>query len=155
MLNAVNDFLDESFVLPDIGNYTDRKLLNLQNIQEIRERKREKRGKAVNKLDNEKADNEYFGTNGDAEKPGGEGKKKEYDPLVITRTPFFLFGGVINEWKKRFPLYLSDFKDGLDSQVIATASFIFFACLSGAIGKKHAFSKYDQVTLNTGCLKNS
>ena len=62
-------------------------------------------------------------------------EKKEFDPLVVTRSPF-LFGGVINEWKKRFPYYLSDFKDGLDAQVIATASFIFFACLSGAIGKR-------------------
>ena len=139
MLNAVNDFLDESFVLPDIGNnWADKKLLNFQNIQEMRDKKSELRGNAVNKLDNEKDDNGYFGKNSDVEKPGVEGKKKEYDPLVITRSPFFLFGGVINEWKKRFPLYVSDFKDGLDSQVIATASFIFFACLSGAIGKKHA-----------------
>ena len=66
----------------------------------------------------------------DMENPGKE--KKVSDPLIITRSPY-LFGGVINDWKKRFPSYVSDFKDGLDSQVIATASFIFFACLSGAI----------------------
>ena len=63
MLNAVNDFLDESFVLPDIGNFADKKLLSFQNIQEMRDRKRELRGKAV-KLDNdEKADNEYYSGN--------------------------------------------------------------------------------------------
>ena len=67
----------------------------------------------------------------DVEKPGEE-ENKSYDPFTITRSPY-IFGGVINEWKKRVPLYVSDFKDGFDGQVISTALFIFFACLSGAI----------------------
>ena len=77
------------------------------------------------------------------EKPGEE-EKKSYDPFTITRSPY-LFGGVINEWKKRVPLYVSDFKDGFDGQVISTALFIFFACLSGAIafgGKKKIQSNF-------------
>ena len=76
----------------------------------------------------------------DVEKPGEE-EKKSYDPFTITRSPY-LFGGLINEMKKRAPLYLSDFKDGFDGQVISTALFIFFACLSGAIafgGKRKYF----------------
>ena len=54
----------------------------------------------------------------------------------MRRAPY-MFGGVIRDWKKRFPLkvYWSDIKDGLDGQVFAAAIFIFFACLSGAIGK--------------------
>ena len=81
----------------------------------------------------------------DVEKPGEE-EKKSYDPFTITRSPY-LFGGLINEMKKRAPLYMSDFKDGSDGQVISTALFIFFACLSGAIafgGKKDIVSKQFQ-----------
>ena len=66
------------------------------------------------------------------EKP--DEKEQGYDPM--RRAPY-MFGGVIRDWKKRFPLkvYWSDIKDGLDGQVFAAAIFIFFACLSGAIGK--------------------
>ena len=57
----------------------------------------------------------------------------------MRRAPY-IFGGVVRDWKKRFPLkvYWSDIKDGLDGQVFAAAIFIFFACLSGAIGKSEA-----------------
>lgn len=44
-----------------------------------------------------------------------------------------LFGGVISDMKNRYPWYLSDLKDGLDGQCVATAIFIYFAALSGAI----------------------
>ena len=37
------------------------------------------------------------------------------------------------EAKKRFPYYLSDIKDGLNMQCLATFFFIYFACLSPAI----------------------
>ena len=69
------------------------------------------------------------------EKP--DEKEQGYDPM--RRAPY-MFGGVIRDWKKRFPLkvYWSDIKDGLDGQVFAAAIFIFFACLSGAIGKSVA-----------------
>ena len=103
LLNAVTDFECDSFVLPDIGNWEDKKLLSYQTIQELRERTRELRGYAT-KSDIEKSDNDISGP--DVEKPGEI--KKEYDPLIITRSPF-LFGGVINEWKKRMPYYFSDF----------------------------------------------
>ena len=63
LLNAVTDFECESFVLPDIGNWEDKKLLSYQTIQELRERTRELRGNAI-KLDNEKADNDYSGSSG-------------------------------------------------------------------------------------------
>ena len=66
-----------------------------------------------------------------------EEKKKSppYDPNDPMSKAPHIFGGVVNDLKRRFPHYLSDFKDGLDGQVIAAAVFIFFACLSGAIGK--------------------
>ena len=52
------------------------------------------------------------------------------DPLKRTGR---LFGGLINDVRRRFPHYLSDFKDALNVQCIATFFFIYFACLSPAI----------------------
>lgn len=52
------------------------------------------------------------------------------DPLKRTGR---LFGGMINDVRRRYPHYLSDFKDALNAQCIATFFFIYFACLSPAI----------------------
>ena len=57
-------------------------------------------------------------------------KADEIDPLVRTGFPF---GGMINDIKRRFPHYLSDFKDALNGQCFAAVIFIFFAALSPAI----------------------
>jgi hypothetical protein len=60
-------------------------------------------------------------------------KKKEKPPRDPLKREGKLFYGVYVDIKSRFPLYLSDFKDGLSPQVIAAAIFIFFASLSPAI----------------------
>lgn len=44
-----------------------------------------------------------------------------------------LFGGLINDMKYRFPFYVSDFVDGLNSQCVAATIFMYFAALSTAI----------------------
>ena len=61
LLNAVNDFMDESFVLPDIGNWEQKNLLSFQSIQEMRERTKKLRGKGKY---NEKADLDLIGSSG-------------------------------------------------------------------------------------------
>lgn len=55
---------------------------------------------------------------------------KKDDPLRRTKRPF---GGVIKDIKRRYPKYLSDLKDALSPQVIATIIFIYFAAVSPAI----------------------
>lgn len=52
------------------------------------------------------------------------------DPL--SRTGMFC-GGLVRDIKRRFPLYLSDFKDALDVHCLPTIIFIYFACLAPAI----------------------
>ena len=52
------------------------------------------------------------------------------DPLKRTGR---LFGGLVNDVRRRFPHYWSDIKDGLNVQCLASFFFIFFACLSPAI----------------------
>jgi HCO3- transporter family len=44
-----------------------------------------------------------------------------------------LFGGLIQDIKTKAKWYISDFKDGLHIQCVATLFFMFFACLSPII----------------------
>jgi len=56
--------------------------------------------------------------------------RPEDDPLKRTKR---LFGGLVRDVKRRYAIYLSDIKDGLNVQCLATFFFIYFACLSPAI----------------------
>lgn len=63
----------------------------------------------------------------------GEEEKKpadDSDPLRRTKRPF---GCLINDIKRRYPFYLSDFLDGLNSSCLAAAIFMYFAALCTAI----------------------
>jgi sodium bicarbonate transporter 10 len=44
-----------------------------------------------------------------------------------------LFGGLINDIKRKAPVYVSDFKDALALQCVASFIFLYFACLSPII----------------------
>lgn len=44
-----------------------------------------------------------------------------------------LFGGLIHDIKRRYPYYISDFKDGLNAQCVGSILFMFFAVLAPAI----------------------
>ena len=62
-----------------------------------------------------------------------EKKKKAgftFDPLVRTRIPF---GGIINEFRQRFPYLKSDVTDSFNVMCLAATIFIFFAAFAGAI----------------------
>ena len=52
------------------------------------------------------------------------------------KTPLFEapLKGISRDYKMRLPLYKSDIKDGLNTQCLAAILFLFFACLSPAIG---------------------
>ncbi|XP_072402529.1 electroneutral sodium bicarbonate exchanger 1-like [Diabrotica undecimpunctata] len=59
-----------------------------------------------------------------------EQRIREYSGLVRTGV---LFGGLVNDFKRKTPFYLSDFKDAFAVQTIATWIFLYFACLSPII----------------------
>lgn len=40
------------------------------------------------------------------------------------------FGGLIQDMKDRYPLYLSDIKDGMHLQCFASIIFLYFACIT-------------------------
>lgn len=59
-----------------------------------------------------------------------DGDKRQPDPLQRTKKPW---GGLINDIKRRFPFFTSDFIDGFNGQCFSAAIFMYFAALSGAI----------------------
>ena len=145
LLSAINDFLDDSVVLPP-GDWDSKNLLSLGEIQELRKRRKAlKEGTDAPKeepMEDKKpiiVDEEQPEEKKDDEKDEKDKKKKkkkkkkdedDMDPMVRTRTPF---GGIINDFKRRAPWYKSDFLDGLNTQCLSAAIFIYFACLSGAV----------------------
>lgn len=52
------------------------------------------------------------------------------DPLQRTGC---IFGGLINDIKRRYPYYISDFRDAMNIKCIMASIFIFFACVSPCI----------------------
>lgn len=59
-----------------------------------------------------------------------DGRKPPDDPLKRTGR---LFGGMINDLKRRLPMYKSDIQDGLNSETLAATMFLYFAGLATAI----------------------
>lgn len=111
LLRAINEFLDDSVVLPP-GDWDRKSLLPVDDLKKKYEDIRKRKQQAKKPL------------------PPIEDKGPQYEPLQRSGK---LFGGLISDIKNRYPWYLSDFKDALDGQCLATAIFIYFAALSGAV----------------------
>lgn len=66
-------------------------------------------------------------------------EEDQFDPLKRSGIPF---GGLIHDIRRRYPRYISDLKDGIDTQCLAAIIFIYFAALSptitfgGLLGKR-------------------
>ncbi|XP_015186567.1 PREDICTED: band 3 anion transport protein isoform X2 [Polistes dominula] len=125
LLSAINEFLDDSIVLPP-GDWERQALLPFNELKAKSEAIRKRKAKALEEK-TKPVQSEA------AIKKAGEEEKKppdDDDPLRRTRRPF---GGLINDIKRRYPHYLSDFTDGLSSSCIAAAIFMYFAALCAAI----------------------
>ncbi len=129
LLNAINDFLDESVVLPP-GDFDRKNLLSISEIQDMRRRKKERLAAIQEDGKPEETKEKAVAEKAKKAKPVDDKPKDPNDPMV--RSPHF-FGGMINDIKRRAPWFLSDFVDGLNAQCLAAAIFIYFAALSGAI----------------------
>ncbi|CAH1788172.1 unnamed protein product [Owenia fusiformis] len=112
LLSAINEFLDDSMVLPP-GDWDKKTLMPIMDMAKKNLRRRKKAKKAEEKA-------------GLVIDKGGI----PVDPLKRTGK---LFGGLVNDIKRRYPHYLSDIKDGLNFQCFASFIFIYFACLAPAI----------------------
>uniref|UniRef100_A0A673YT73 Anion exchange protein n=1 Tax=Salmo trutta TaxID=8032 RepID=A0A673YT73_SALTR len=117
LLNAINGFLDCSIVLPPSEMGGEELLRSVARFQKEMLRKREEQGALLAKEPKSQKEKD------DILKPGD-------DPLQRTGRPF---GGLIRDVKRRYPKYVSDFKDALNAQCAAAVIFIYFAALSPAI----------------------
>uniref|UniRef100_A0A8C2D1S4 Anion exchange protein n=1 Tax=Cyprinus carpio TaxID=7962 RepID=A0A8C2D1S4_CYPCA len=111
LLTAINSFLDCSIVLPPSEVGGDELLHSIARFQrEMLHKRHEQEVKLQAKEPKSPEDTD--------------------DPLRRTGR---LFGGVIRDARRRYPKYISDFKDALSPQCMATVIFIYFAALSPAI----------------------
>uniref|UniRef100_A0A8C1F9W2 Anion exchange protein n=1 Tax=Cyprinus carpio carpio TaxID=630221 RepID=A0A8C1F9W2_CYPCA len=112
LLNAINGFLDCSIVLPPSELGGEELLRSVAHFQREMLRKREEQEVAL------------------LSKEPKSLEEKEDDPLRRTGR---LFGGLIRDAQRRYPKYISDFKDALNPQCMAAVIFIYFAALSPTI----------------------
>uniref|UniRef100_A0A3B3DVK2 Anion exchange protein n=1 Tax=Oryzias melastigma TaxID=30732 RepID=A0A3B3DVK2_ORYME len=119
LLNGINEFLDCSIVIPPSDIEGKDLLKTVADFQKQLLRKRKER--EVKK---------HHPTLGAEQENKGEEEDQEVDPLTRSGIPF---GGLIHDIRRRYPLYISDFKDALDMQCIAAVIFIYFAALSPTI----------------------
>ncbi|XP_056155620.1 anion exchange protein 2b [Lampris incognitus] len=120
LLNAINGFLDCSIVLPPSEMGGDELLHSVARFQREMLRKREEQEvKLLAKEPKSLEDQALIMP-----------LKKSDDPLERTGRPF---GGMIRDVRRRYPKYVSDFKDALNAQCMAAIIFIYFAALSPAI----------------------
>ncbi|KAK3083355.1 hypothetical protein FSP39_020709 [Pinctada imbricata] len=115
LLGAINEFLDESIVLPP-GEWDQKTLLPITAMARrkarIKRRKREKEKEKQQLIRRETMD------------------KIPMDPIKRTGR---IFGGLINDIRRRYPFYKSDFTDAFNLHCVATSVFIFFACFAPCI----------------------
>ncbi|KAM9305791.1 anion exchange protein 3 [Gastrophryne carolinensis] len=134
LLNAINEFLDCSMVLPPCEVQGKDLLRTITTFQKELLRKRKEREQRRSARENTtpkitKDETNVIKPENDEEDDDDE-EDSELDPLERSG---FLFGGLVRDIRRRYMRYWSDIKDGLNSQCLAAALFIYFAALSPAI----------------------
>ncbi|XP_073191076.1 anion exchange protein 2 isoform X4 [Lepidochelys kempii] len=127
LLSAINEFLDCSVVLPPSEVQGEELLRSVAHFQRQMLQKREEQERRL-----------LLGTMLEPKSPAEKALLKvvegeaedEDDPLRRTGRPF---GGLVRDVSRRYPKYLSDFRDSLNPQCVAAIIFIYFAALSPAI----------------------
>ncbi|XP_063703207.1 anion exchange protein 3 isoform X2 [Culicoides brevitarsis] len=127
ILSAINEFLDESIVLPP-GKWEKKNLLAFDELRAKSEMIRTRKKKAIEQKSK-------LSMTSDEEKKlimekEEKDKKPFKNPLEKTNKPW---GGLINDIKRRLPMYKSDVVDGFNSETLAATIFMYFAALSTAI----------------------
>lgn len=131
LLSAINEFLDDSIVLPP-GNWERQELLPIEELKAKSDRIRNRKAKAMATKNKDKqiiADEEKRLLAAADSGDGGDGKRPT-GPLEKTGR---LWGGLINDMKRRWPMYKSDIMDGLNTETLAASLFLYFAMLSTAV----------------------
>ncbi|XP_067416440.1 anion exchange protein 3 isoform X2 [Emydura macquarii macquarii] len=126
LLNAINEFLDCSIVIPPSeveGKDLLRSIATFQKELLMKRKEREQKSMKEGVVQEAK---ELCEVKAEEEEEGDA----EDDPL---RRTGICFGGLVRDIKRRYPKYLSDIRDAVHSQCLAAVLFIYFAALSPAI----------------------
>ncbi|KAJ3661355.1 hypothetical protein Zmor_005753 [Zophobas morio] len=123
LLSAINEFLDDSIVLPP-GDWERQALLPIEEIKAKSEEIRRRKENALKSVAEAQGVTKAILAGDDEKKPPFP------NPLERTRKPW---GGLFNDLKRRYPYYKSDITDGLNAQCLAASIFMYFAAVSGAI----------------------
>jgi len=146
LLHGINEFLGDSVVLPP-GDWDKAHLLHMGEMIDMKNKMKARKAtlihqQAVEEGTKPAAAGAPGGGDGGDEKNPEKGGKGPRNPLKRTTTALpcnktkmvtLPFGGLIDDIKHRYISYKSDILDGLNTQCIAAAIFIYFAALSGAI----------------------
>nr|XP_014341472.1 PREDICTED: anion exchange protein 3 isoform X1 [Latimeria chalumnae] len=124
LLNAINEFLDCSIVIPPSEVEGKDLLKSVASFQKEMLRKRKEREQRKSLREGRLPEFK------DASEEKKDGVEDKDDPLKRTGIPF---GGLLRDIKRRYPKYLSDIRDALHTQCLAAIIFIYFAALSPAI----------------------
>uniref|UniRef100_A0A3B5M660 Anion exchange protein n=1 Tax=Xiphophorus couchianus TaxID=32473 RepID=A0A3B5M660_9TELE len=119
LLNGINEFLDCSIVIPPSDVEGKDLLKTVADFQkQLLRKRRDREGKKLPSAHGAEQDSK------------GTGPEPEVDPLKRSGVPF---GGLIHDMRRRYPQYVSDLRDALDTQCVAAVIFIYFAALSPTI----------------------
>lgn len=135
LLSAINEFLDDSIVLPP-GNWQNEELLPFEEIKAKSEWIRSRKAKALQLRNKDKShttsddEKKLLAAQDEANDVTSGRARKKRNPLERTHRPW---GGLINDIKRRYPMFKSDIVDGLNPETLAAAIFMYFAALSTAI----------------------
>ncbi|XP_045910059.1 anion exchange protein 3 [Micropterus dolomieu] len=125
LLNGINEFLDCSIVIPPSDVEGKDLLKTVADFQKQMMRKRKER-----ELKRQQSSAGLEQNNKEVSPEEEEEGDQEVDPLKRSGIPF---GGLIHDIRRRYPHYISDLKDAVDTQCIAAVIFIYFAALSPTI----------------------
>ncbi|XP_014825012.1 PREDICTED: anion exchange protein 3 isoform X4 [Poecilia mexicana] len=127
LLNGINEFLDCSIVIPPSDVEGKDLLKTVADFQkQLLRKRREREGKKLQSAYGAEQDSKAA----DASPEEEEEAEQEVDPLKRSGVPF---GGLIHDMRRRYPQYVSDLRDALDTQCVAAVIFIYFAALSPTI----------------------
>ncbi|XP_043988112.1 anion exchange protein 3 isoform X2 [Gambusia affinis] len=126
LLNGINEFLDCSIVIPPSDVEGKDLLKTVADFQkQLLRKRREREGKKLQSANGAEQDSKA-----EASPEEEEEAEQEVDPLKRSGVPF---GGLIHDVRRRYPQYVSDLRDALDTQCVAAVIFIYFAALSPTI----------------------
>ncbi|XP_048835846.1 anion exchange protein 3-like isoform X5 [Brienomyrus brachyistius] len=129
LLSGINEFLDCSIVLPpsDVEGKDLLKTVASFQREMLRKRKeREKKCVSITTASEVEARVHLAEVSLDEQ----EDEEQDVDPMKRSGVPF---GGLLHDIRRRYPHYMSDLKDALDTQCAAAVIFIYFAALSPTI----------------------